>query len=364
MKRTENAIARSPPSTSCSRIPSRTPDEESRARVRLASLLEPDWEAVLAAAAGAVRPLDRAALANAQARALFALGRREALMTFGRRWLREREGAGADAFDLRTADLLLRLGLQLPPAQAMAWVGEITPAGEKEQRDALVTLAELAVSERHLDLAVAIDDRLRLEAAAARGRIGPGSAKLQARWLRARAIVEYERHDVAAFAGFVDDILSLAKVEEDRPLARWAPHREVAELCQELMGRLTNDAPTDPERKKFAGLLLETVSGLAKKQGRYRDALTRYLAPLTILAGEYAEGRNAAARRTNATRHVRQLGEVVIPRLPPWVDPPDHPTPVPPIDSFLVYERPDGALQAGAPWAALFEARRRAEQRP
>jgi hypothetical protein len=334
--------------------PSRTPEEDSRARVRWVALLEPEWEGVLAAVTGAKpRPLDRAALANAEARALFALGRREELMTFGRRWLRDQQPD--DKLDRQTADLLLRLGLQLRAPEAMAWIEEITPADEKSQRNALATLADLAVAEKQHELAVAIYDRLRLEAAAARERLGPRAAKLQARWLRARAAVEYERRDVAAFAGFVDDILALASLEEDRPLARYAPHREVAQLCQDLMGRLTNDASTDPERRKFAALLLEAVTGLRKKPGQYRQQLARYVRPLTAIAGEYANGRTA---RQPKERRVRQLGEIVIPRLPPRLDPPDHATPLPAIDSFLVYEAEDGTWRAGAPWAELLAKRR------
>jgi hypothetical protein len=132
----------------------------------------------------------------------------------------------------------------------------------------------------------------------------------------------------------------------------------VAQLCQDLMGRLTNEAPVDPERKKFAALLLEAVTGLTKAPGQYRDTLDRYVRPLTAMAGEYAEGRTARERRKQ--RRVRQLGEVVIPRLPPRLDPPDHATALPPIDSFLVYEAPDGTWRAGAPWTDLL-AKRRAE---
>src|SRR5687767_5199692 len=86
--------------------PSRTPEEDSRARVRYAALLEPECEELLAAVRGVKpRPVDRAALANAEARALFALGRREELMTFGRRWLRDQRAD--DKYDRETADLLL-----------------------------------------------------------------------------------------------------------------------------------------------------------------------------------------------------------------------------------------------------------------
>jgi hypothetical protein len=335
--------------------PTRTAEEDSRARVRLALLLEPDWNQVLAAVEGSkARPVDRAPLANAKARALFSLGRREELMTFGRAWLRDRT---EDEVDRETFDLLIRLGLQLPPAEALAWIREISGEDERAQRTSLATLADLAVAEGRHELAISIYDRLRLEAAAARERMGPRAAKLQARWLRARAVVEYERRDAASFAGFVDDILALAALEEDRPLARYAPHREVAQLCQDLMGRLTNDAPADPERKKFAALLLEAVTGLTKAPGQYREALGRYVRPLTAIAGEYAHGRTA--RQPTKVKRVRQLGEVVIPRLPPRLDPPDHATAVPAPDSFLVYESPDGSWRSGAPWLDLLAKRKK-----
>lgn len=337
--------------------PSITAEQDSRVRVRLVALVEPDWERVLRLIQEAkhVRPVDRQGLVNARARALFALGRQKELMTFGRRWLVETDTEGP--FETQTKDLLLRLGLVMPPPEAIGWIEEISPAGGKSTQRALATLADLAVVERRFDLAVAIYDRLRLEAAAARGRLGPRAAKQQARWLRARAVVEYERRDAPAFGGFVDDILALAAREAGRPLARFAPHRAVARLTQDLMGRLANDVPVDPERRKFAALLLEAVSALAKKEGRYQKALAKYVPTLTTLAGDLAEGR-VSRRRSKRRRRVRQLGEVVVPRLPPRLDPPDHPTPVPRPGSFLLYEAPSGEWVAGAPWASLVAARR------
>jgi hypothetical protein len=333
--------------------PTRTPAEDSRARVRLAFLEEASEEsdpvAILALVrAGVPRPgADALALAAAEARALLALGRAEELLSFGRRWLQDPR---ADTpVEIQVEHILFSAALMLEPPQAMAWIQEISNARRDPRglsRD-LARLAELAASEKRHDLAVAVYDRLRIEAKRDRARLGPRAAQIEARWLRERAAVEYERRDVPAFAGFVDEMLALAREEKDRPLARLAPHRAVARLCQDLVPRLTQDVAADEARRPFAALLLQAVAELGAGEGRAARILASHRGPLEALSGSIAGARIDRAR---PARKVRQLGEVVVPRLPPPIEPVDVPTPIPAADSFLVFEDRDGRWRCGAPW--------------
>ena len=145
------------------------------------------------------------------------------------------------------------------------------------------------------------------------------------------------RNNAPAFTGFIDALLALAREEEARPLARTAAHRELARLCQELLGRLTDAVATEPARRVFAGALLDGVGALTKDPSRWRATLERFQPPLEVLAGPYAAGRTARAT----------------PRLPPRLDAMDHATPAPEVSTFLVVPRADGALEVGAPWERL-----------
>lgn len=332
--------------------PERTTAEDSRARVRLVAALEPRWSELIAVVDGAEapRPEDRPILDNAKARALYAQGELQALQTFGRRFLdRPRTDTAHDA---QTEDLLLRLSLKLPVAEALAWAEELARGLDAPARAALLeSLGDQALSARNLDLATAIFDRLRLEARLETERRGPKAAASAARVLVARALVEVERDDVAAFAGLIEELVEQARAEEARPLARHAPHKELARLDQLLIPRLHGEVAGAPGRRAFAGALLEATTTLAPTGGRWRSILETYQSPLADLAGPYARGREAPKKPGSAKpKVVRQLGEVVIPRLPPALAAPDTPTDLPAITSFFVSPGPDGRLRPGPPW--------------
>lgn len=348
--------------------PSLTNEEDSRVRVRLTALEEPDWPRVRDVAAGARSPrdLDERVLSYAQARALYALHDFDTLTTFGRVWLRKVRGG--NQFDDAARDLFLKLAVELEPARAMSWIEEI---GEDARlRERLDLLGQLALESDNLPLATAIYDRLRLLAASERKKRGPAAAAEEAHWIAQRALVEFAAEDAEAFAAFMDQLVALAFEQTDKPIARWAPHREVARLALDLIGRLTNEVDAKADRRKFAALLLEASVKLTAKPSRFQALLEERIPPLRVLAGPYAVGRDAAGKDAQATkatpdarktakgargkeRKVRQLGEVVVPRLPPRIEAPDVETAVPAIDTFLVYEDERGALLSGVPWAAL-----------
>lgn len=343
--------------------PTLTNEEDSRVRVRLTALEEPDWPRVrdLAAGARAPRDLDERVLSYAHARALYALHDFDALTTFGRVWLRKVRGG--NQFDDAARDLFLKLAVELEPARAMSWIEEI--GDDARLRERLDVLGQLALESDNLPLATAIYDRLRLLAASERKKRGPAAAAEEAHWIAQRALVEFAAEDAEAFAGFMDALVALAFEQSDRPIARWAPHREVARLALDLIGRLTNEVDAKADRRKFAALLLEASVKLAAKPSRFQALLEERIPPLRVLAGPYAVGREREATKATPDarktakgargkeKKVRQLGEVVVPRLPPRIEAPDIETAVPAIDTFLVYEDRDGTLRSGVPWAAL-----------
>ena len=338
----------------------RTDAEDSRIRVRLAAMAEPDYARVLDVLASdrPARSADWPAVGHATARALFALDDTAGLERFGRIWLRERARLGAKGPLVHaTEDLLGELALKLDAAAAIAWTIEI--GDERSQTDRLDRLARWAIDRQRPELAVAIYDRLRVAAAAARTRRGPMAAADLARWTGARAVVEYVAGDAEGFATLIDSLVAQAKDEHGKPLARTAPHRAIAHVAQELLGRLTNDVALDPDRRRFAGTLLEAIVALTARPTRWRTVLERYRAPLALLAGPYAAGRNPepVARRTRRkpARPIRSVGEVVVPRLPAALDLPDHSSERPSAPMFLVYPDARGQLRHGAPWARAAE---------
>lgn len=372
--------------TAVTQDPGATPDEDSRARARLAGLLEPDYSAIVEAVRGvrAPRPEDAAYLANAEARALYALGRFDELESFGRVWLRrsatsarpgeatgeatgEAEGPPAqDPLDVMTRELLLRVSLEREPGRAIAWALELGPDDPRSNAARLHELAQLAFQSGHLELAAQVYDRLRLDAAAARRRGGPSAASEEARWLAERAAIEWARGDPERFGGLLEELVALARAEQERPLARYAPHRELARLTQELLPRMGGADPPPAEVQPFAAHLLTAGVALSAQAGRWRGLLLELGAPLRSLAGPYAdlapdagaprvgadEGMGARPREARAPRRVRRLGEVVLPRLPPRLEHPDLPTALPFVPSFLAYPDAAGRLTTEVPWAS------------
>jgi hypothetical protein len=349
-----------------------TAEEDSRVRTRLVGLLEPNWNEALEVArkARSPRAADEAVLSNAIARALYSLEQWDELRTFGRAWLRRAHKD--EPHEVMTGDLLVRLATQLDPSDAMSWMQEVGPDDPKSAMVRLDQLGKLAIESGNLPLAVRVYDRLRIESAGSREKTGPSAALDEARWISERARIAFIEEDAASFAGFIDEILRLSDRESDRPLARIAPHREVARLCQDLLGRLTNETPSKPERRKFAALLLEAAVRLSSAPGRMQAVLTEYVSPLRVLAGPYAVGRDgrapAAARKSDkpspaaarkGERKVHQLGEVIVPRLPPRLEAVDVPTSLPKSRSLLVFEAPSGEWRVGAPWAELARDRKR-----
>ncbi len=345
--------------------PARSAAQDSRARVRLVKRLEPQWSAILDVVRGAekVRPADEPVLINAEARALYSLGETEQLMTLGRRLVQRADlwrGASdgqLGPFLLQTNELLTLLALDLSPSRAIAWLEEVAIAGDEARSERLEQLAERARERRDFELAVALYDRRRAEVLEGLARRGPRAAAKDAELIGRRAYIEYDREDVEAFAGFVDALVALATTEQGRPIARYAPHKAVARLTQDLLGRLTDDVKDDPEREKFAAVLLDAGTKLAAQPSRYRRVLERFQPDLIRLAGRWAEGRVAkpAARKTKRkkAKPVKQLGQVVVQRLPPSLEAPDHATPVPAVATFLMYPTPEGEWREGAPWMSL-----------
>lgn len=357
--------------------PARTAAEDSRARVRLVKHLEradpPRWPEVLEIVRGAQapRPADEPVLINAEARALYSLGETEQLMTLGRKlvqrgdlWRNASQGQ-LGPFLLQTNDLLTLLALDLEPSRAIAWLDEIAIANDEARAERLEELAELARERRDFDLAVALYDRRRAEVLEGLERRGPRAAAKDAELLGRRTYIEYDREDIEAFAGFVDTLVALATTEQGRPIARYAPHKAVARLTQDLLGRLTDDVKDDPEREKYAAVLLEAGTKLTVQPSRYRRVLERFAPDLERLAGAYALGRTKTAKASakkkgkTAKKPVKQLGQVVVTRLPPSLDAPDLTTPVPAVSTFLMYPTPEGAWREGAPWAALVPKKKR-----
>lgn len=333
--------------------PGLTPEQDSRARVRLVALLEGvdpvDWAAVLRAAEGAAnpRPGDQPVLENARARALFVTDQREALMTLGRRFVL-RPHAGP--FDAQTEELLLQLALRLPVREGLAWMEEVLPTDPRGRRAREAELGRRALGHGALELAEVLFDRLRLAARAERPTRGPRAVEDEAQFIAGRAEVAYERGDPEAFGGLVAELMALAKAEEDAPLARFSPHRAVAELTQSVLGRMVNRAPGDPRQAAMAGHLLEAVGALGQARTAWRATLAKLVPTLAEVAGPYAAGRRPPRPPGRAPPPVRQLGEVVVPRLPPRLAAEDVLTDAPEVSSFLVYPGPGGVWREGSPW--------------
>ncbi len=328
----------------------RTDEEDGQARVLLVSLVEPDWDEVLKIAQGARAPraLERYALRNAQARAWYSLGDAEALKKLGRRWLRE-EAPLSDRFNAQTDALLVRFALGLAPSEALAWIQELAGASPRAQHKRLEAFGELALVEGDSEMAASVFDHLLVKGVSK----GPRGVSARARFLASRAVVEYTRDDAEAFGGFIEQLVEIAQKEE-RPLARTAPHRELAKVTQRLFPKLLEDVPAAPSRRRYAALLLEAASQMRKLRNRFQRALARYEAPLSEMAGPYAN--KAWKPKKKPKRPLKQLGQVRVPRLPPKLKPPVLSTPAPALGTFLVYETPDGQLINEVPWRALMRA--------
>ncbi len=329
--------------------PQRTDAEDGWARARLVGLLE-DPAAILEVtrAARAPRPQDAAALAHAEARALYARGDLDGLERFGRGWLARRGPPDALGFDQATEDLLVALALVRPPDRAVAWTESLGPSSERDTR--LDRLAQRAIEVGQLDLAAYVYDQLRREAAADRTRGGAPAVARLTRWLGGRAHVEHARGDPEAFADFVAELEHIASDEGDRPLARTAPHRAVAVLCQVVLGPLT-EARSQDSTRAFAGIMVKAIDKLTITPTRWSRTLVGYRGPLAELAGVGA----LAFKGKRPPPAIRSVGVVTLPRLAPRLPAPDEPTPLPPIGSFWV--RPaerehdtSGGWVAGPPW--------------
>ena len=223
---------------------------------------------------------------------------------------------------------------------------EIAPREAGRRQEKLDELGRIAIEHGMLDLASAIYYRLRLEASP---RPDKGRAPIEARWTARRALVEYERADAAGFGGLLEELSALAAADGHR----YAAHRELAKLVQDLLPRILDDVKRDQERRQFAALLLEAAAAVARAPSRYKARLEDHIPALAILAGPYAEGRDgraALAARRSDRPPVRQLGEVIVPRLPPRLAAVDHATAVPEVESFLLHEAPEGAWLEAPPW--------------
>lgn len=325
-----------------------TDAEDGWARARLVSLSD-DPGRVLAWARGAraPRPQDAAALAHAEARALYTLGDHDALERFGRAWLERRGPADALGFDARTEDLLLSLGLARPVDAAVAWTSSLGPASGREAR--LEALAQRALGQGQLELAAYVYDRLRFDALEARARGGaPAIARLTTA-IAGRARVEYARGDPLAFDGWVQELERLARDESERPLARTAPHRALATLCQALLGPLT-EARAAPETPRFAQSLVRAIDSLTTARTRWSRMLEAHRPGLSALAGTAPLAMAPARGKRPTAPALRSVGVVVLPRLEPPLPAPDELPPPPPLDDLWVTWAADGALSAGPPW--------------
>ncbi len=302
---------------------SATPLELGLTRVRLAAAAEPDWPRVLTLAAplDEARPEERRALAHARARAWFATGRWTELRAFARRWRRSPDADGPTPEARALADLFERLALELPLDEAIAWTSEL--AGRGQRAAALERMGRRALAERRFAHAEAAFEALRAEAEAARPQRGPLAVADRVRWDAERARVAFEADDLAGFAGLLDAVVAPGRDPESAPIARSAPHRELARLCQDLLGRLTEQVASRPERRAYAGALLEAVAALSDGKSRWHRLIARQRPALVELAGPWAAGR--APRPAKGARRLRSLGEVVLPRLPPSVPPPEPP---------------------------------------
>jgi len=324
-------------------------DEEAGwARARLARLLEAPRE-ILEIARGArnPRPLDRASLVLAEARALYALGDLDGLERFGRATLPQLDLARAPPairpYHAAVIDLLALLALARDPDRAIAWTESL---GSPSERDALLTaLAERALDSQRFDLAAAVYDDLRRTATRERIRGGAPVATRLARWIAGRARVEQARGDPAAFAAFVDELRAQALAEADRPLARTAPHRELAALAQALLGPLTN-AKAQPLTPQFAATLVGAIDALLVTPTRWSPILSGYRGPLAELAG--VESKSAPSGKP--IKPIRSVGVIALPRLLPSLPAPDEEPPLPAVGSFWVYPAERGIKVGLPPW--------------
>ena len=324
-------------------------DEEAGwARARLARLLEAPRE-ILEIARGArnPRPLDRASLVLAEAR-----GRdRAAAASRGRIAPARRDHPAHRArappairpYHAAVIDLLALLALARDPDRAIAWTESL---GSPSERDALLTaLAERALDSQRFDLAAAVYDDLRRTATRERIRGGAPVATRLARWIAGRARVEQARGDPAAFAAFVDELRAQALAEADRPLARTAPHRELAALAQALLGPLTN-AKAQPLTPQFAATLVGAIDALLVTPTRWSPILSGYRGPLAELAG--VESKSAPSGKP--IKPIRSVGVIALPRLLPSLPAPDEEPPLPAVGSFWVYPAERGIKVGLPPW--------------
>lgn len=322
----------------------RSDAEDGWARARLVAL-DDDPARVLPWARGAraPRPQDAAALAHAEARALYAQGDHEGLERFGRAWLERRGPPDALGFDAQTEDLLLSLALVRPADAAVAWTASLGPASGREAR--LEALGQRARTQGHLELAAYVYDRLRFDALEARSRGGaPAVARLTSA-LAGRAQVEHARGDPEAFDAWILELERLARDESERPLARTAPHRALATLCQALLGPLT-DARDAPDTARFAHSLVRAIDSLTATPTRWSRMLEAHRPGLSALTGTKPRPPTTRARAPA----LRSVGVVVLPRLEPALPAPDEPPPLPPLGSLWVSVGAGGQLRAAAPW--------------
>ena len=322
--------------------PERTPAEDSRARVRAVWLAGPDWPRVrrLTEDGPPPRPVDVAALVNARARALYALGARNDLKTLGRAFVRRTKlSFETTSFDAQTYDLLLRLALELAPGPALAWVREIGPTEPTRARDALADLGRRALVAERWNLAAALFDQLRLDAIRSRSGRGPRARADEAKWVGLRAQVAYARDNFSLFRGLLGEL---------KDLAQRGPPRALATLVQDSIGPLTEDVARNPRRRRYASALLQASRAVAAVPSRWQRILHRYRPLLARLAGGAAAGSIPAAGP--ARPKIRAIGEVRLKRIPPRLPAPDHPTRTPVIRTFLVYQDAAGQWVEGAPW--------------
>lgn len=324
--------------------PARSDAEDGWARARLVGLLDaPPAILEVVHAARAPRPDDRAALHHAEARALYAAGDLDALERFGRAWLAARPAADPLGFDRATEDLLVSLALARPPDRAVSWTESLGPPRERDAR--LDKLAQRAIELGHHELAIYVYDQLRREAAADRAAGGAPAVARLARWLGGRAQVEHARGEAERFADFVSELEHIATDESDRPLARTAPHRAVAVLCQVVLGQLV-EARGQPATAMFASTLVHAIDALTTTPTRWSRTLLSHRPALAELAGVAAP----VVKGKKAPPRIRSVGVISLPRLAPRLPAPDDPPPLPPIGSLWVHPDESGTWVAGPPW--------------
>ncbi len=325
-----------------------TSKELSRARVHLAMQYEPDWPAVLRVATStaidAARPSDKEVLINSRVRAQFALGRAEALMTTGRRLLRN---PGRGPLHAQSVDILMELATSLETPVALSWLEEVAKADSAVARHPrFINVARRALAGGRMDLAQALFDKLRVEVTAQLKR--PRQASLLSELLGARAEVAYEQGDVEGFGGLLQSLSARADADGARPLARHAPHRAVATLAQSLLGRMVERRAADTKQAYFAAHLLDAIVALPKSP-RHARTFAAYVPTLTQTAGKLATGRRPPPVK-RPPPPVKRLGEVVLPRLPPRLPFNPKNTRSPFVDAMVVYQGPQGDWRQGAFW--------------